>query len=78
MWQDSSMGIRARLALLCVGVLSLVGGSTAAAHAMAPPPTCIRSCSPVQVDTTGPCYGVIVGNNYALDNFCYLGPPPPQ
>ena len=72
------MGIRTRLVLLCVGVLSLVSGGAAAAHAMAPPPQCFRECSPIVIDTTGPCYGVVVGNNHTLDNFCYLGPPPPE
>jgi hypothetical protein len=79
MWQDRAMGIRTRLAFVCVAVLSLVGGGTVAAHAMASPfPTCVRDCSPVEIDTTGPCYGVVLGSNRSLDNFCYLGPPAPQ
>ena len=71
------MGIRTRIATVLLGVLALLGGGTVAAHAMAQPPTCVRQCSPITVDTTGPCYGVIVGN-LELNNFCYLGPPPPN
>jgi hypothetical protein len=66
---------RRLLAVAALGVLGFAGSGAAPARAMAPPPTCIRQCSPIIIDTTGPCYGVIVGN-VAVDNLCYLGPPP--
>jgi hypothetical protein len=74
----SGMSLRTRALAAAVLVIAALGGSSVAAHAMAPPPQCIRDCSPVIIDTTGPCYGVILGNNRTLDNFCYLGPPPPN
>ncbi len=71
------MNLRTRVAIVVLGIAALVGGGRfASAHALAPPPQCVRNCSPVEIDTTGPCYGVIVGN-VRLNNFCYLGPPPP-
>lgn len=70
------MKLRRLLVVAALGTLGLLGSGATPAKAMAPPPTCIRDCSPVIVDTTGPCYGVVVGNNTSLDNFCYLGPPP--
>jgi len=72
----AAMTIRTRIAVVLVGVAALAGGGMTAADAMAPPPQCIRNCSPIEIDTTGPCYGVIVGN-LELNNFCYLGPPSP-
>ena len=71
------MALRTRVFAVAVLVVAALGGSSAASHAMAPPPQCIRECSPVIVDTEGPCYGVILVSNRSLDNFCYLGPPPP-
>jgi len=71
------MGKRTRLAAVLIGAAALLGTGQATSHALAPTPTCIRECSPVVIDTTGPCYGVVIGNNRSLDNFCYLGPPPP-
>jgi hypothetical protein len=68
---------RRLLAVAVLGVLGCAVSGAAPARAMAPPPTCIRECSPITIDTTGPCYGVIVGNIKA-NNFCYLGPPPPN
>jgi hypothetical protein len=65
-----------RIAVILLGAAALAGGGAVSAEAMQPPPTCIRDCSPITIDTTGPCYGVVVGNLH-LDNFCYLGPPPP-
>ncbi|MEY2426481.1 MAG: hypothetical protein QOI61_2053 [Actinomycetota bacterium] len=70
------MKIRTRVAAVLLGATAL-GGVGTAAQAMAPPPQCIRNCSPIEVDTTGPCYGVVIGN-VELNNFCYLGPPPPK
>ena len=70
------MGIRTRIAAVILGVAALFAGPSVAASAMTQPPQCVRNCSPIEVDTTGPCYGVVVGNVHA-NNFCYLGPPPP-
>ena len=69
------MKFRTRVAVVLLGATAL-GGVGVSAQAMTRPPTCIRECGPpVKVDTTGPCYGVILGN-LELNNFCYLGPPP--
>ena len=70
------MGIRTRVAVIVLGAVALLGSGTLTAQAMTAPPQCIRNCSPVEIDTTGPCYGVILGN-LELNNFCYLGPPTP-
>ncbi len=70
------MTMRTRTAVVVLGIISLIGGGVTAATAMAPPPQCFTNCSPIEIDTDGPCYGVIVGN-VALNNFCYLGPPAP-
>ena len=70
-----AMNIRARIAV-AAGLVTLMAGGATSALAIAPSPQCVRDCSPVQIDTTGPCYGVTVGNK-SIDNICYLGPPPP-
>jgi hypothetical protein len=72
------MKIRTRVIAVAALAAGALGGGGVAAHAMTAPPTCIRECSPVVIDTTGPCYGVVLGNTKTLDNFCYLGPPPPK
>lgn len=70
------MGTRKRIAAILLGATAVVGGGSLEAQAMQQPPQCVRNCSPVEVDTTGPCYGVtVVGKS--VDNLCYLGPPPP-
>ena len=70
------MGTRTRIAAVVLGAAALLGTGTVAAQAMTSPPQCIRNCSPVEIDTTGPCYGVTIVNK-SVDNICYLGPPVP-